>query len=201
MDKVAETSVTVERKAEQSAEVSEPKTISPDTRKRPASKVDAETVPDANCDRGEGNGNDGASEPKKSKKQGRFAKAIAEFDEARSGVKKEWERASGKGLELSTLIRDTEDWNDKKLNSDVMNCLEFGQQHWSNPDLKERYEELKELVFNGSHRYDALTQLTRDAIEMVRDCQCEEDLLEQMNGLTKRLHEMRESNWVRNVPS
>ena len=82
-----------------------------------------------------------------------------------------------------------------------MNCLEFGQQHWSNPELKERYEELKELVFNGSHRYDALTQLTRDAIEMVRDCQCEEDLLEQMNGLTKRLHEMRESNWVRNVPS
>ena len=81
MDKVAETSVVIERKVEESVEVSEPKTISPETRKRPASEVDRMFAPDANCD--------GASEPKRCQVQGCCKKAIAEFDEARCGVKKE----------------------------------------------------------------------------------------------------------------
>ena len=50
------------------------------------------------------------------------------------------------------------------------------------------------MMKKGMDRFDALREWTGEAIQMVRDCECEEDLLEQMNGLTKRLREMRESN-------
>ena len=195
MDKVAETSVIVERKAEQSAETAaEPKTISPDTRKRPANDVDAETVPDANSDRGEGNGNDGASDPKKSRTLWACAKEISALDEACDGIKKEWDRASGEGRELSTLIQDTDDWNHQKFKSDAMEFMRVSREYMSKPELKERYEELGEMLKKGLERFDALREWTGEAIQMVRDCECEEDLLRQMNGLTKRLREMRESN-------
>ena len=195
MDKVAETSVIVERKAEQSAETAaEPKTDLPKTRKRPASKVDAETVPDANSDRGEGNGNDGASEPKKSRTLWACAKEISALDETCGGIKKEWYRASGECRELSTLIQDTDDWNHEKFKSDAMEFMRVSREYMSKPELKERYEELGEMLKKGLERFDALREWTGEAIQMVRDCECEEDLLEQMSGLTKRLREMRESN-------
>ena len=219
MDKaVAETSAIAERKAEESAEASEPKadlpearecpasdvdaqtapeesavksepkTDLPQTRERPAGDVDAQTAPDANASR--------ASEPKKSKTLWNCDKEMSAFDVACDGIKKEWDRASGEGRELSTLIRDTDDWNHDKFESVAKELMRVSREYMSKPELKGRYEELKKMVDKGMERFDALRHWTGDAIQMVRDCECEEDLLEQMNELTRRLREMREGDWV-----
>ena len=178
---------------EESAEASEPKTDLPQTRKRPASDADASTAPDANARR--------AGAPKKSKILWNCDKEMSAFDEACDGIKKEWDRASREGRELSTLIRDTDDWNHEKFESVAMELMRVSREYMSKPDLKERYEELKEMMDKGMDRFDALRHWTREAIQMVRDCECEEDLLEQMTGLTRRLRKMREGDWVWHAPS
>ena len=173
---------------EESAEAPKPKTDLPQTRKRPASDVDAPTAPDANASR--------AGEPKKSKTLWNCDKEMSAFDVACDGIKKEWDRASGEGRELSTLIRDTDDWNHDKFESVAKELIRVSREYMSKPELKGRYEELKEMVDKGMDRFDALRHWTGDAIQMVRNGECEEDLLEQMNGLTRRLREMREDDWV-----
>ena len=215
MDKaVAETSAIAERKAEESAEASEPKADLPEARECPASDVDAQTAPeesaeapkpktdcpgtrkrpasdvapDANASR--------AGEPKKSKTLWNCDKEMSAFDVACDGIKKEWDRASGEGRELSTLIRDTDDWNHDKFESIAKELIRVSREYMSKPELKGRYEELKKMVDKGMDRFDALRHWTGDAIQMVRNGECEEDLLEQMNGLTRRLREMREDDWV-----
>ena len=190
MDKVVaeKTSAIVERKAEESAEASEPKAdlpqarerpasdvdvqmapdakVGPGTRKRPTSDMDTLTAPDANASR--------AGEPKKSKTLWAWAcdKETSALDEACDGIKKEWDRASGKGRGLSTLIRDTDDWNHEKLKSVAMEFMRVSGEYTLKPELKEHYEELREMI-KGMDRFDALRHWTGEAIQMVRNCECE----------------------------
>ena len=186
MEKVAETtSVVVERKAEESAEASEPKADCPGTRKRPAGDVDAQATPDAN-----------ASEPKRAKTLWACEENIFAFEEACDGIEKEWDRASGEGRELSALFRNTDDWNYGEFKTVAMEFMRVSGERMSKPELKKRYDTLKEAMDKGLGRFDALRQWMREAVEMVRDSKCEEDLLEQMNGLTERLREFRKSDWV-----
>lgn len=175
MDKVAETSAIVEKKVEESAET--------ETRKRPANNVEAQTEP-------------GASEPKKSKTLWGCEKEIAAFDEACDGIKKEWGRAADEGRKLSSLIQDMDDWNHEDFRSVAMEFMKVSAEYMKKRELKERYEKLREKMDQGLDRFNAMQYWTGDAIEMVRDCKCEADLLEQMNGLTEQLHEMRNTDWV-----
>lgn len=194
MDKVAETSVIVERKREESTEASDPKTVCPGTRKRPASEVDAETARDEIADRGESSEGDGASKPKKSRLRVVCEEDILAFDKARGGMKKEWDRASGEGQKLSTMMRDTDDWIQKKFKPDISEFERLSRMDRSKGEAKKRYDELWKKELTRLELFEDLRALTREAIKMVRNCECEEDLLEQMNGLTERLCEMRESN-------
>ena len=156
----------VKKQREESAEASDPKTVCTGTRKCPASDVDAETAPDANAGRGASNGDNGASESKKSRVPVICEEVISEFDGARGGMKKEWDRASSEGRKLSTLMRDTDDWIQGKFKPESLEFMRVSGKDRSKAETKERYEELKKIVLEGMNRFDALRGLTRDCARL-----------------------------------
>ena len=188
MDKVAEASVVVERKVEESAEESEPKTVSPGTRKRPAvGGVEADETRDTN-----------AGEEKTEKKNKPLERAILseinKFDEACNERKKAWDRALGESRKLFTLMRDTNDWIEQKWGPDLEEFDRVYKMDRSKGEGKRRWDDLWRRAWIRVERRNDLKALTNEALEIVCHCECVEDLLTRMEGLTERLKELRERN-------
>lgn len=167
MDKVSETSAVSKNEGEK---IGEPK-----TRKRPATS-----------DRGE-------SESKKPREVKICEEHISKFELALAGMHKGWDRASAEGRKLSTLMRDTDDWIVENFKPDTLEFMKVSAMDKSKAEIKGRYDRLWEKVWTGSKRFDALKAMTKEAIEMVRDGECEEDLLKRLKLLTGRMDELRES--------
>ena len=173
MDKVSETSAVLKNEGEK---IGEPK-----TRKRPATTdVDAEMARNASADRGE-------SESKKPREIKICEEDISKFERALAGRKKGWDLASAEGRKLSTLMRDTDDWTVENFKPDTLEFMKVSALDKLKAEIKERYDQIWEKVLTSANRFDALRALTKEVIEMVRDSECEEDLLKWLKLLTGRI--------------
>lgn len=170
MDKVTETTAVSKNEGEKTGE--------PKARKRPAT---------SGADRG------GENESKKPREVKICEEDISKFELALAGMKEGWDRASAEGRKLSTLMRDTDDWIVDNFKPDTLEFMKVSALDRSKAEIKERYDRLWEKVWTGSKRFDALRAMTKEAIDMVRDGECEDDLVKRLKLLTGRMDELRES--------
>ena len=136
----------------------------------------------------------GASESKKCRVQKNFEQLVLEFDDTLDGTKERWDRASGKGQKLSTLMRDTDSWIHRKFKRNALEFMRVSGEDRLKAETQKFLEETKENVLIALAQLDTLWVLMEETIEIVHSCEHEEDLLEQMDKLTKRLHELHASS-------
>lgn len=124
-----------------------------------------------------------------------FKDLVSEFDDALDGMEQRRDVASGEGRKLSTLMRDTYEWIHGELRPRVLEFMRTsGREDRAKPETQKSLEELWKDIEIASGRFDTLRALTGEAVEIVRGREREETVLEQMDELTKRLHELRESD-------
>ena len=189
MDRVAETTsvVVVERKSEESAEASEPKTTSPGTRKRPATgEVEPDKTLDANA----------CKKKKKKPTEWLMSSDVIEFGEACDKLKTEWDWARGKTRELYTMMRDTNDRIEDKWFPDQK---EFDRLYGpramdrSEGEGLRRDDEFWKRELTRMELFEDLRALTREALKIVRNRgECQECMLRQLQGPTERLKKLHE---------
>ena len=135
-----------------------------------------------------------SGELKEKSKRGVSRSPTSEFDDALDGMKERWDGAFGEGQKLSTLMRDTNAWIYGEFVRGTSEFMRVSQEDVLKAENQKCLQETKETIYITLARFKTYRAVVEEAFEIVHSCKLEVNLLEQMDKLTKRLHELRASN-------